>query len=106
MEDDDHLKTTSEAVINTRVGLVRDLSALGFDTLPSQANFILTRHPLIDATEILGRLRDRKVLVRHFALPRIAQHLRISVGTPAECQKLIEALKDILNASASEGTPS
>ena len=106
IEDEDHFKTTCEAVIHTREGLVRELTALGFDTLPSQANFILTRHPLKDAAELLRQLRDRKILVRHFALPRIEQHLRISVGTPAECQTLIEALKDILNASASEGTPS
>ncbi|PUE27576.1 histidinol-phosphate transaminase [Limnohabitans sp. Jir72] len=105
MEDDDHLKATCEAVIHTREGLVRELSALGFDTLPSQANFILTRHPLKDAAELLRQLRERKILVRHFALPRIEQHLRISVGTPAECQTLIEALKDILNAFSSEGTP-
>jgi histidinol-phosphate aminotransferase len=106
MEDDDHLKATCEAVIHTREGLVRELSALGFDTLPSQANFILTRHPLKDAAELLRQLRERKILVRHFALPRIEQHLRISVGTPAECQTLIEALKDILNAFSSEVTPS
>jgi histidinol-phosphate aminotransferase len=106
MEDDDHLKATCEAVIKTRESLVRELTALGFDTLPSQANFILTRHPFTDAAELLCQLRHRKILVRHFALPRIQQHLRISVGTPAECQTLIEALKDILNASQSEGTPS
>ena len=104
MEDEGHLQDTCQAVIHTRESLVRELALLGFETLPSQANFILTRHPHQDALALLQQLRERKILVRHFALPRIHQHLRISVGTPAECQILIEALKDILSASLSEGT--
>jgi histidinol-phosphate aminotransferase len=102
IEDEAHLVTTCHAVIQTRELLVRDLTVLGFETLPSQANFVLTRHPLIEATELLNRLRDKQILVRHFALPRINQHLRITVGTPEECQKLIEALQDVLSVSSSE----
>jgi histidinol-phosphate aminotransferase len=102
VEDEAHLVKTCQAVIHTRESLVRDLTALGFETLPSQANFVLTRHPLMDAAELLKRLRDKQILVRHFALPRINQHLRITVGTPEECQKLIEALQDILSVSSSE----
>jgi histidinol-phosphate aminotransferase len=36
------------------------------------------------------------VLVRHFRQPRIAQHLRISIGTPAQCSALLNALTDLL----------
>jgi histidinol-phosphate aminotransferase len=42
-------------------------------------------------------LRERAILVRHFKQPeRIAQYLRISIGTPTECAALVEALRDIL----------
>jgi histidinol-phosphate aminotransferase len=102
MEDEAHLATTCQVVIDTRESLVRDLTALGFETLPSQANFVLTRHPLMDAAELLNLLREKKILVRHFALPRIDQHLRITVGTPEECHKLIKALEDIVSAFSFE----
>jgi histidinol-phosphate aminotransferase len=105
IEDQAHLEATCQAVIRTRASLIRDLKALGFETLPSQANFVLTRHPLMDAVELLNRLRDKQILVRHFALPRIDQHLRITVGTSEECQKLIEALQDILSVFSSEVHP-
>lgn len=106
MEDDDYLKVTCETVVHARENLIIELALLGFETLPSRANFILTRHPRKDAAALLHQLRERKILVRHFALPRIQQYLRISVGTPAECHQLIEALKDILNASLFEGASS
>ena len=45
-----------------------------------------------------AQLRERAVLVRHFARPeRIAQYLRISVGTPAQCDALVQALRAILD---------
>ena len=68
------------------------LEDLGFEVLPSQANFLFARHPARDAALLAIRLRERGVLVRHFKLPRIAQYLRISVGTPQQCDVLLQAL--------------
>ena len=69
---------------------------LGFDVLPSGANFLFARHPDHDAKALAARLRERGILVRHFAQPRIDQFLRISVGTPAQCETLVEALRLLL----------
>jgi len=75
---------------------VTQLDALGFETLPSKANFIFTRHTSRAASELLAALREQKILVRHFTQTRIVNHLRISIGTQAECERLVQALQCIL----------
>ncbi len=94
--DEDHFAECCRKVVATRDTLTADLSALGFDVLPSAANFIFARHPQRDAAELAKALRERSIIVRHFKLPRIDQFLRITVGTAAECAALVEALRDIL----------
>ena len=82
--------------MQSRASLTDALERLGFDVLPSAANFIFTRHPQHDAAQLATELRQRKVIVRHFKLPRIDQHLRITVGTDTQCQLLVDALREIL----------
>ena len=96
MEDREHFDQTRQAVMKSREALVRDLAALGFEVLPSAANFIFARHPRRDAGELAAALRSRSIIVRHFRLPRIEQFLRITVGTDAQCRALTDALREIL----------
>jgi histidinol-phosphate aminotransferase len=96
LEDTEHFERTRQAVIATRDALTAELQALGFDVLPSAANFIFARHPQRDAAQLAQALRDRNIIVRHFRLPRIDQFLRITVGTDAECKALTQALRGIL----------
>ncbi len=96
MEDRDHFERTRQAVIGSREKLVQDLVALGFEVLPSAANFVFARHPARDAGELAAALRQRSIIVRHFRQPRIEQFLRITVGTDAQCQALTGALRKIL----------
>ena len=96
-EDVAYFDETRRAVVRSREGLALALEALGFEVLPSQANFVFARHPAHDGAWLAAQLRERAVLVRHFARPeRIAQYLRISVGTPAQCDALVRALQAIL----------
>lgn len=96
LADNEYFETTRHAVMNSRAVLVAELKALEFDVLPSAANFIFARHPKHDAGTLATNLRERSIIVRHFRLPRIEQHLRITIGTDQECAALIAALKDIL----------
>ena len=96
IEDNAYLQKISAAVIDTRKNLVADLDKLGFMTVPSTANFVFTKHPNKDAAEIAARLREKHIIVRHFKLARIDQHLRITVGTNQECKALVQALKEIV----------
>jgi histidinol-phosphate aminotransferase len=97
LEDREWFERTRQAVIKTRVGLNADLAGLGFEVLPSAANFIFTRHPRRDAAELAQALRSRGIIVRHFRLPRIEQYLRISIGTDEQCSLLVAALREILS---------
>jgi histidinol-phosphate aminotransferase len=95
MEDTAYFDRTRQAVIASRVRLTAKLEELGFEVLPSAANFVFARHPGHDGAALQQALRERKVLVRHFKQPRIDQYLRITVGTDAECDALLNALKDL-----------
>ena len=94
-EDEGYFQETRQAVIRSREKLTADLTALGFTVLPSAANFVFTTHPGHDAGKLAAALRERGIIVRHFRQQRIDQYLRITVGTPAECDALIEALGDL-----------
>jgi len=96
LEDTGHFARTRQAVIATRDALTTELQSLGFEVVPSAANFIFARHARRDATQLAQALRDRSIIVRHFKLPRIDQFLRITVGTDAECKALTQALRGIL----------
>lgn len=94
--DRDYFERTRQAVIASRVELVAALQSLGFTVLPSAANFIFVRHPQRDAAALAAALRERRIIVRHFRLPRIEQFLRITVGNPVQNAALLAALGEIL----------
>ena len=100
-EDEAYFQQTRGAVIALRENLVAALTGLGFEVLPSQANFVFVRHPGHDAADLAARLRERSIIVRHFRQPaRISQYLRISIGNDKECAALAAALEDLVGPKA------
>jgi histidinol-phosphate aminotransferase len=101
ISDREYLEETRQAVIRSRTLLVGRLELLGFEVLPSAANFVFVRHPQRDAAELAGELRQRSIIVRHFRQPqRIDQYLRITVGTDAQCDLLVTALEEFLQPTS------
>jgi histidinol-phosphate aminotransferase len=96
VEDEAYFLKTCQAVIENREKLVAELATRGFEVLPSAANFIFVRHPRHDAATLSTGLRAQSVIVRHFNQPRIEQFLRITIGSPADCQALLTALDKLL----------
>ena len=94
-EDRAYFDKTCQLVIDNRNKVVAQLEGKGFEVLPSAANFIFARHPRHDAAGLAAKLREQGVIVRHFKQERIAQFLRISIGTPEQNQALIEALGEL-----------
>ncbi|MCP1648961.1 histidinol-phosphate transaminase [Pseudomonas nitroreducens] len=92
-EDQAYFEQTCNAVIHSREKLVAELETLGFEVLPSAANFIFARHPQRDGAELAAALREEGVIVRHFKQQRINQFLRISIGTEEQNQALLDALR-------------
>jgi histidinol-phosphate aminotransferase len=94
--DEDYFQKVRAAVIANREALVDALLARGFEVLPSAANFVFARHPRYGGAALGQSLREWDVVVRHFNKARIADFLRITVGTEQQNQRLISALDEIL----------
>jgi histidinol-phosphate aminotransferase len=92
--DDAWFQQTRRQVMATRNTLVDGLEVLDFEVLPSAANFVFARPKTGNAAEINAKLREQGVIVRHFARPeRIANFLRITVGTDEQTTALLAALR-------------
>ncbi|MFT6904855.1 MAG: histidinol-phosphate aminotransferase [Oleiphilaceae bacterium] len=92
-EDQAYFENCCEKIISSREHLIKEMNTLGFETIPSSANFIFTKHKSKQASEIASYLRDQSIIVRYFNKPRIDNYLRITIGSDDECKALIEALK-------------
>ncbi|MFL2499474.1 MAG: histidinol-phosphate transaminase [Porticoccaceae bacterium] len=95
-DDTQYFENTRQKVISERERVVDKLQSLGFEVLPSKSNFILVRHPQNKADLLAQSLREKGIIVRYFAKPRIDQFLRITIGTDAQNTLLIECLKQIV----------
>jgi histidinol-phosphate aminotransferase len=96
IEDREWFDRTRQAVMRSRDTLTAKMTDLGFEVLPSCANFVFARHPGQDAVGLAQALRERGIVVRHFRLPRIEQYLRITIGTDEQCEALLAALAAIV----------
>ncbi len=99
LEDEAYFQKSRMRVIEGRERMRRGLARLGFDVLPSSANFVLARHPAHRGAALAAALRQRAVIVRHFSAARIADHLRISVGTDEQIDRLLAALSEITRSN-------
>ena len=95
-EDKAHFDSTRQQVISSRDWLSDQLKILGFDVLPSAANFLFVQHTHKSAEIIHDQLRDLGIIVRHFKQPRIEEFLRITVGTDVQNRQLVSALGGLL----------
>jgi len=95
IEDEEHHRKLVEEIVRNRSQLTAALTAMRFEVVPSATNFVFARPPK-PAAEVVGALRERKILVRHYDREPIAGWVRITVGTFEQQLALLEALKEIL----------
>ena len=88
-----YFEETVHKVVETREWTKKELTKLGFVFGDSKANFIFASHPEIPAADLFAALREANIIVRYFNKPRIANYLRITIGTQEDMEKLIEFLK-------------
>lgn len=96
MNDRAWFESNRDRVIASRGALSGGLRELGFEVIPSQANFVFARHPRHEGAVLFETLRRHNILVRHFAKPRIDQFLRITVGTDEQIEALLGVLSRFL----------
>ncbi len=98
LEDADWRRETVEKMIATRRRASQALEAIGFTVLPSSTNFLFAGHSGLSGQALCDGLRERNILVRYFDAPRTRGYVRISVGTDAEMDRLIQVCKDLAPA--------
>ncbi len=94
LDDTKHVGKTRK--INSR-GLklyARTFRKLGLEFIPSSANFILVR--IGDGQRVFGELQKLGVIVRPMGGYQLPEWIRISIGTPKENKRCLEALKSVL----------
>lgn len=84
-----------QKVRQTRSHLIKSLKALDFLVFDSDSNFVFASSKWVSASYLYNKLKERKVLVRHFENPRIKDYIRISIGTDQEIARLLEAINEI-----------
>ena len=79
-----------------RAYTVAGLEKLGFETLPSKANFIFTRCPQVEGGRLYRSLKAKGVLVRHWDKPEISDYCRVTIGNREQMDIFLEKVREIL----------
>lgn len=94
LDDDDHVKKSREVNSRGKIFLSENLNAMGFDVIPSEANFIAFR-PKCDAGELYSRLLKQGIIVRHLKSFGLPDYIRVTIGLEDQNMKFVEALKRV-----------
>lgn len=96
LKNNDIVRNNIDSIISTREYVVEQLNVIGFETLNSSANFILTKSKKISGEDLYKNLKERGVLVRHSDLPEIKDYVRITIGTKQQMDILLNKIKEII----------
>lgn len=97
LKDDAYFKETIGKIVATRERTTKDLEKMGFEVLPSSANFVFATHKTVPAKTIFEKLREKNIYVRYFNKPVIDNYLRITIGTDSEMDEFLQVLSDIVS---------
>ena len=96
VKDRAYFEECVEKIKATRAWTCEELKKLGFEFNEPMANFVFATHPKYAAKDLFAALREQKIYVRYFNLPRIDNYLRITIGTDEEMKTFIEFLKSYI----------
>lgn len=96
LNDLDYMKANAKKICDDRAKLKEQLTVRGWKCTDSQTNFLFARPPMGNAAEIFAKLKEQHIFVRYFPAEKTAEFLRITIGTPEENSRLLEALDTIL----------
>ena len=96
LEDEAYTRANCNTIMENRAYTAEELEKLGFCLTPSKANFLFAKHSQLPGEKLYLTLKEKGILVRHFHKPRIENYVRITVGTRAQMEALIQAIKEIL----------
>lgn len=97
VNDDEYFKSTLLKISSTRDRVSDIFKKMGFTVYPSQSNFIFVTKNDISAKALFEYLKSKNIFIRYFNLPRIDNHLRITIGTDEQMDTLIKETENYLN---------
>lgn len=100
IKDDEYFKDCCKKIINTRERVANEMRGLGFTVTDSSTNFLFATRDDLSMKELFEYLKSKNVFIRYFNLPRIDNHVRISIGTDDEMDIFLSRLKEYLNDKA------
>ena len=95
LEQPEYFEACRQTIMENRAWTKAELEKLGFRVLESKANFLFVQAPGMTGGEYQKKLREKNILIRYFDQPRIRDFTRITIGSKAQMEKLIEATKEI-----------
>lgn len=96
LEDDTYFCNNCKAIMDNREWTREALQKLNFSVLDSVSNFLFAKHGVVSGGELYRKLKEKGVLVRHFAKPRLSEYIRITVGSKEQMEVFLEKVKEIL----------
>ena len=100
LEDEDYFRSCVARVKACRQWTYEQLNALGMTTIPSETNFVFTKHSSIGGKVLYTKLREKGILIRHFDTPRLRDYIRVTIGDENQMAAFIAAMKEILEETA------
>jgi histidinol-phosphate aminotransferase len=91
--DEDYYGAITENIIATRDYFSSQLMKLGWNVLPSKANFIFAEKAGMSGEEVYRILKEKGILVRYFHINGIESYVRITIGKRDEMERLIEEVR-------------
>ncbi|MBQ6583406.1 MAG: histidinol-phosphate transaminase [Mogibacterium sp.] len=95
-DEDSYYRANADRIKENRAYTTEQLRSLGFDVVPSLANFVFAKHRTVSGDTIYQELKKRGVLVRHFTAERIRDYNRITIGTKEQMDVLLQKLQEII----------
>ena len=97
IDDNSYYMANCLKVAKTREYVISSLKEMGFEVIPSKANFVFAKHPAYEGEYIYTVLKQKGVLVRHFTNPKICDYNRITIGSPQQMEKFLQIIKQVVS---------
>lgn len=103
LRENTYFKNSCQAIQFNRRYTSRALEDLGFEILPSSANFLFVRSDRIGGEELYLKLKKKGVLIRHFSDPKISDWNRVTIGTKVQMDIFLSKVEEVFKEQDAEG---
>jgi histidinol-phosphate aminotransferase len=95
LSDEGYNKALAQGIMETRDSFSQELLDMGWNVLPSKANFVFASKEGVPGKEVYVKLKEEGILVRHFDKNLTRDFVRITIGKREDMDRLVHALKHL-----------